>query len=194
MLTAINKQILESIQAKQGLLDSPETIDTIKEVVDECVRTYRNKGKVLLAGNGGSAADAQHIAAEFVGRFDMERPALPAIALNVNTSVITAVANDYAYADVFKRQVDALASSRDLFIGISTSGNSSNVLNAVEACCERGLTTVGLTGRSGGKLSRRCDYSIMVPSDSVPRIQESHIMIMHIVCAEVEKTLFGRNT
>ena len=190
MREEITKQIGESIAIKQELMSRQATVEAIAEFAGQCVRTFNQQGKIMLAGNGGSAADAQHIAAEFVGRFELERSALPAIALNVNTSILTAVANDYDYAEVFRRQVMALAREEDLFVAISTSGNSLNVLKAVDECRARGVRTVGLTGQGGGKLSELCDLMIMVPSRNTARIQESHIMIMHVVCSLVEKSLF----
>lgn len=143
--------------------------------------------KVLLAGNGGSAADAQHIAAELSGRFVKERKALPGIALTVDTSALTAIANDYGYHHVFSRQVEALAQPGDLFIGISTSGNSQGILNALETARKTGCKTLGLSGRDGGKMNGMCDLNIVVPSDTTARIQEMHILIGHILCKAVDE-------
>lgn len=154
------------------------------------IDAYKSGGKVLLAGNGGSAADAQHIAAELVGRFKMERRPLPAIALTTDTSILTALSNDYGYDTVFSRQLEALADNRDVFVAISTSGNSPNILNAAEAARLKGVKVIALTGEKGGKLKDMADLTIMVPSDSTPRIQEAHITLGHIVCLLVEKSLF----
>jgi len=146
----------------------------------------KNGNKVLLAGNGGSAADAQHIAAELSGRFVKERRALPGIALTTDTSVLTSIANDYGYAHVFSRQVEALAAPGDLFIGISTSGNSQGILNALETAEKVGCKTLGLSGRNGGKMNGLCNLNIVVPSDVTARIQEMHILIGHILCKAVD--------
>jgi len=150
---------------------------------------YRAGGKVVLCGNGGSAADAQHIAAELVGRFLLERRALPALALTTNTSSLTAIANDKNYEDVFRRQVEALVDGKDVVIGISTSGNSANVIKAMEEAKKKGARTIALTGRGGSKLAEAADLTITVPSDSTPRIQEAHITIGHIICELVEKEI-----
>jgi D-sedoheptulose 7-phosphate isomerase len=150
------------------------------------VSVLKDGKKVLIAGNGGSAADAQHIAAELSGRFVKERKALPGIALTVDTSALTAIANDYGYHHVFSRQVEALAQPGDLFIGISTSGNSQGILNAFEAAAKTGCKTLGLSGRDGGKMNGICDLNIVVPSDVTARIQEMHILIGHIMCKAVD--------
>ena len=148
--------------------------------------TLKNGNKVLIAGNGGSAADAQHIAAELSGRFVKERKALPGIALTVDTSALTAIANDYGYDHVFSRQVEALAQPGDLFIGISTSGNSQGILNAFAAATKIGCKTLGLSGRDGGKMNGLCDLNIIIPSDVTARIQEMHILVGHILCKAVD--------
>jgi D-sedoheptulose 7-phosphate isomerase len=153
---------------------------------DIIVAAIKSGNKVLLAGNGGSAADAQHIAAELSGRFVKERKALPGIALTTDTSALTAIANDYGYAHVFSRQVEALAQPGDLFVGISTSGNSQGILNAFEAAKQIGCKTLGLSGRDGGKMNGLCDLNIVVPSDVTARIQEMHILIGHILCKAVD--------
>lgn len=148
--------------------------------------TIKNGGKVLLMGNGGSAADSQHIAAEIVGRFKKERKGLPAIALTTDTSILTSVGNDYGYDYIFARQIEALCRPEDLVIGLTTSGNSANVVSAIEAAKTVGATTVGLTGGTGGKLNALCDYNIVVPSDVTARIQEAHIFIGHSLCEILE--------
>jgi D-sedoheptulose 7-phosphate isomerase len=145
----------------------------------------------MLAGNGGSAADAQHIAAELVGRYGFDRPSIPSLALTTDTSNLTAIGNDYGYDKVFSRQLEGMGQEGDLFIGISTSGNSQNIINAFESAKERGITTVALVGRDGGKMAQMADYAIIIPSNATPRIQESHILIGHILCDIIEKELFG---
>jgi len=168
--------------------------ETLVEPIAECARlltsALKNGHKVLTMGNGGSAADAQHLAAELVGRFLMERKALPAIALTTDTSILTAVGNDYGFDEVFKRQVEALARPGDILVGISTSGNSTNVLRALEAGREIGATTIGLLGRDGGEIGKLVDLALIVPSPDTPRVQEAHLFIIHILCDLVEKALF----
>lgn len=158
----------------------------IETACNTMVSVLKDGKKVLIAGNGGSAADAQHIAAELSGRFVKERKALPGIALTVDTSALTAIANDYGYNHVFARQVEALAQPGDLFIGISTSGNSQGILNAFEAAAKIGCKTLGLSGRNGGKMNGLCDLNIVVPSEVTARIQEMHILIGHILCKAVD--------
>lgn len=181
------------MRRKKRLLEDAGLISLISEVSEKAVEVYRNGNKTLLAGNGGSAADAQHIAGEFVSRFYFDRPGIPSIALTTDTSIITAIGNDYGYEQLFfARQVQANGVKGDMFIGISTSGNSVNVVNALETCKDKGIITVGLTGQSGGKMADLCDYCIKVPSEETPRIQESHILIGHIICAVVEEAIFGK--
>lgn len=165
-------------------------LDEITRVAEELARTYRRGGKVLLFGNGGSAADAQHIAGEFVVRLSRERPALPTIALTTNTSILTATGNDYGYDRVFVRQVEALVQENDLVIGISTTGTSSSVIEALRLARTRGAVTVGLTGGDGGKMPQVCDFTLVVPSANTQRVQESHITIGHVLCDLVEQSLF----
>lgn len=191
MLDIIKAQIRESTAVKERIIADEKLLSLIAEVAKLCAQRLKAGNKILIAGNGGSAADAQHVAAEFVGRFKRERRGLPAIALTTDTSLLTAVANDYGYDVVFKRQVEALGLGGDVFIGITTSGNSPNVLAAVEAAKAQGLITVGLTGGAGGQLKERCDHCIVVPSADTPRIQESHILIGHILCDRVDAILFG---
>ena len=192
MNTYIMNQIKNSIETKQLILGDSGLIELINKVAQEAVQVYRRGNKTLLAGNGGSAADAQHIAGEFVSRFYFDRPGIPSIALTTDTSVITAIGNDYGFDNLFARQVQANGVKGDMFIGISTSGNSKNVLKALEVCKEKGIISVGLTGATGGKMESLCDYCIKVPSNETPRIQESHILIGHIICAIVEKEIFGK--
>lgn len=179
-----------SIAVKSRLLGDADRMASISLVADRLINIYQNGGKLLIAGNGGSAADAQHIAAEFVSRFFFDRPGLPAIALTTDTSMLTAIGNDYGFENVFSRQVEAQGNSNDMFIGISTSGNSKNVIKAVEAAKFKGIYTVSLCGQ-GGILSDLSDVALRVPSESTPYIQECHIAIGHIICAVVEESLFG---
>ncbi|MDD2365333.1 MAG: D-sedoheptulose 7-phosphate isomerase [Desulfuromonadaceae bacterium] len=164
----------------------------IAEMINMILATFGRGGKLLVMGNGGSAADAQHFAAEIVGRFKMERAALPAIALSTDTSILTAIGNDYGFDKVFSRQVEALAAVGDLVIGISTSGNSPNVIKALELARERGCATAALLGKDGGCIKDISDLAIVVPTDDTPRVQEGHITIIHIVCDLVEKAMFSR--
>jgi len=188
------------LEIKRHFSTHVETINRVAEHLSEeisaCVRLLAdgltNGKKLLVMGNGGSAADSQHMAAEFVGRFLMERKALPAIALTTDTSILTAVGNDYGYDEVFKRQVEALAQPGDLVLGISTSGNSGNVLLALEAAKALGCKTIGLLGRDGGAIAPMVDLNLTVPVHDTPRIQEAHLTIIHILCDLVEKELFGR--
>lgn len=186
----VSQSIEASIAVKERLLSSPEVIATIAEVSEVLLRAMELGNKVLLFGNGGSAADAQHIAAEFIGRFAFDRPALPILALSVNPSSLTAIGNDYGFDLIFSRQIEALGRPGDVAIGISTSGNSENVLRAVSSAKRLGLPTVGLTGSNGGQLKNAVDYCIRVPSDETPRIQECHILIGHIISELVEEALF----
>lgn len=188
----IVKEILnESIRVKKKIVDDPSLLSQINQISSVIIEAYRKKNKVILFGNGGSAADAQHIAGELVNRLHLEREALPAIALTTDSSVLTSIANDYDYSRIFARQVEALAKEGDVVIGISTSGSSSNVIEAVKTAKEKGAKTVGFTGNKGGKLAELVDFVISVPSDETPRVQESHITILHIICCLVERELFG---
>lgn len=177
----------ESARVKAAIIQSQ--VNEIEKMVSFIVDTYHQGGKVVLFGNGGSAADAQHIASELVGKFLMERRALPALALHTNTSILTALANDYGYETVFTRQVEALVNKEDTVIGISTSGNSPNVIEAIKAAKTKGARTIGLTGVKRGKLADVADLTVAVPSNSTPRIQEAHITIGHIICELVEREL-----
>jgi D-sedoheptulose 7-phosphate isomerase len=179
-----------SIAAKQKLLQDATQVSTIAEVSRVIVEAVRQGKKILLCGNGGSAADAQHIAAEFVGRFAFDRPALPALALSVNTSCVTAIGNDYGFDLVFSRQIEALGQKGDVAIGISTSGNSANVIHAMSTSKRLGLHTVALTGCTGGKLMDEVDFCLRAPSNDTPRIQECHILMGHIISELVEHTIF----
>jgi D-sedoheptulose 7-phosphate isomerase len=183
--------VLESISAKQSLLEDQTYLTTVAEIGLIMTQTLEQGGRIFLCGNGGSAADAQHLAAEFTGRFLKERPSLAAIALTTNTSTLTAIANDYSYEEVFSRQIEGLARAGDMVLGISTSGNSANVLRAVEVASRMKVKTVAFTGKSGGKLATAVDYCIRIPSDETPRIQEAHILTGHILAEIVEAELFG---
>jgi D-sedoheptulose 7-phosphate isomerase len=187
----ITGAIAESISVKKKILEDMELVNSINQVADACIAAYRLGNRVLLAGNGGSAADAQHIAAEFVGRYEFDRPGLSSIAFTTDSSMLTAIGNDYGFDLIFQRQLEANGSKGDVFIGISTSGNSPNVNAALKKAREMDITTVGLTGQGGGEMQSLCDYCIQVPSKCTPRIQESHIMLGHIICGLVEKALFG---
>ena len=186
----VTNSIEASIAVKERLLSSAEVVSSVAKVSEILVNAFEQGNKVLFFGNGGSAADAQHIAAEFVGRFAFDRPALPALALSVNTSCVTAIGNDYGFDQVFSRQIEALAHTDDVAIGISTSGNSRNVVSALLVSRQKGLHTVALTGCTGGKLKNAVDYCICVPSNDTPRIQECHILIGHIISELVEQTIF----
>lgn len=186
----IKTRFIESSDVKIKIAHDAELIKKISDVADDIIKALKNGNKVLLCGNGGSAADAQHIAAELLGKFYMERKALPAVALNTNVSVLTAIANDYSYEDVFSRQVEGIGTSGDILIGISTSGNSKNILKAFKMAKKMNIKAVGLTGMGGGKMKDFSDICLTVPSEVTPRIQESHITIGHVICEIIEKEMF----
>jgi D-sedoheptulose 7-phosphate isomerase len=183
----------EQLQAHQALfkLIERDLAAQIAEMAKLLMETFRSNGKLLVMGNGGSAADAQHFAAEIVGRFKLERSALPALALSTDTSILTAIGNDYGFDMVFRRQVEALAVCGDAVVGISTSGESPNVFSALQLAKERGCRTIGLLGRDGGRIREVCELSLIVPSGDTPRVQEGHITIIHIVCDLVERAMFA---
>jgi len=187
----IERKISESIEVKQRLLASEEAIAAIQQAVNSMVDCFKNGHKVWLCGNGGSAADAQHIAAELSGRFYLNRPPLPAESFTVNTSYITAVSNDYSFDDIFSRMTQAQCNRGDILIGFSTSGNSQNVVRAFSMARDKDVRTIALTGSDGGLLKELSDILIAVPSNDTPRIQESHILIGHIICELVEFSMFG---
>jgi D-sedoheptulose 7-phosphate isomerase len=192
-MNAIVRRVIEdSIETKKLILSSDEFCGKIMAGAEMIIEAYRRGGKVLLCGNGGSASDAQHIEGELVGRFQMKRRGLPAIALTANSSNMTSIGNDFSFDHVFSRQVEAQGKEGDVFIGISTSGNSQSVLNAFHCAKENGLKTIGLLGASGGKCKEAADISLVVPSDITARVQESHIMIGHIWCELTEVALFGK--
>jgi D-sedoheptulose 7-phosphate isomerase len=190
-LDFIKENIREAITLKQAILETPPLLEAIHTVSERCLEALRGGNKILFAGNGGSAGDAQHLAAELVGRYKLDRPGLPAVALTTDTSMLTAIANDYGYEQVFARQVEANGCAGDVFFGITTSGNSRNVLAAIEKAKQKNIVTVGLAG-SGGAIQNSCDYCISVPSNDTARIQECHIMIGQIICGYIENSLFAR--
>lgn len=187
----IKKIIQASIDVKKDVLQQEELLQTVAEVVDVIVKAFRNGNRVYFCGNGGSAADAQHLAAEFSGRFYTDRKALPSEALHCNTSYLTAVANDYSYDVVYARLIDGIGNRGDVLVGLTTSGNSANIVKAFETARAKGITTIGFTGTTGGLLKSLSDYLINIPSTDTPRIQESHILLGHIVCQLVEQTYFA---
>ena len=187
----IKNQIKKSYETKQAIYKDENLLEKIEEVANLCVELYRGDKKTILAGNGGSAADAQHIAAELVGRYGFDRPSIPSLALTTDTSNLTAIGNDYGYDYVFSRQLEGMGQDGDIFIGISTSGNSVNIINAFESAKKKGIKTIALVGRDGGKMAEVADFTLIVPSDATPRIQESHLLIEHMICDAIEKTIFG---
>lgn len=191
MKDKIRKIISESVSVKNSILQNESILNTVDEVASLMVAALKRGNRIYFCGNGGSAADAQHLAAEFSGRFYIDRDALPAEALHCNTSYITAVGNDYGYDLVYARLIKGIGNTGDFLVGLSTSGNSVNILKAFEVAREKGIVTVGFTGESGGKMKGLCDYLLNIPSSNTPRIQESHIMLGHIVCQLVEEQFFG---
>jgi D-sedoheptulose 7-phosphate isomerase len=189
----IKQAIQESIDVKSSILSDEVLVNRIEEVSDICMDAFRNGNQVLLCGNGGSAADAQHLAAEFSGRYYFDRPPLNAEALHVNTSYLTAVGNDYSYDEVYARLVKAKGRRGDVLMALSTSGNSENVLRAMRQAKDLGMTVVAFTGENGGRARDLADELFNVPSSDTPRIQEAHILIGHIICELVEKGLFSKN-
>jgi len=191
MSTTVAQALRGTARMLEAMADDASIGAVVEAVAAACVASLKAGGKVLLAGNGGSAADAQHVAGEFVSRFAFDRPGLPAIALTTDTSVLTAIGNDYGYERVFERQVQALGVRGDVFFGITTSGRSPNVLRALEQARAKGLVTVGMTGNRGGPIHDLCDHVLAVPSPDTPRIQEGHIVLAHTVCLIVERRMFG---
>ena len=191
MINTIKDIIKASVEVKQQLLADENMLNTVHTLVNTITDAFKNGNKVLFCGNGGSAADAQHLAAEFSGRFYIDRDALPAEALHVNTSYLTAVGNDYSYDVIYARLIKGLGHKGDVLVGLSTSGNSKNVVLAFEEAKRKGMITVGFTGASGGKMKEVSDYLLNVPSTDTPRIQESHILLGHIICQLVEEKYFN---
>jgi D-sedoheptulose 7-phosphate isomerase len=189
----VNDRMQEHLQSISLLKSNNEIFDLILKISDVLIQCFQKGNRVYFCGNGGSAADAQHLAAEFSGRFYIDRKRLPAEALHCNTSYLTAVANDYSYDMIYSRLLESISRQGDILVGISTSGNSANILNAFNVCKEKGVTTIAFTGYKGGKMREIADYNLIVPSDDTPRIQEAHIMLGHIVCEIVEVSIFGNS-
>ncbi|MBI2064706.1 MAG: D-sedoheptulose 7-phosphate isomerase [Candidatus Yanofskybacteria bacterium] len=183
---SIKKSILESIETKIKLISNTRFLDELEQIGIRMITALKNGKKILIAGNGGSAADAQHFAAELAGQFIHKRKGLPVIALTTNSSIITAIGNDFGYDYVFSRQVEGLGNQGDIFVGISTSGNSVNLIQALDIANKNGLITIGLLGKDGGNMKSMCDYKLIVPSQSTQHIQEAHIMIIHELCSLID--------
>lgn len=193
-LQLVTERVRQSIEVKEAILEDDQLMELVQESARACLTALEHGGKLILFGNGGSAADAQHLAAELTGRYLLERRALPAIALTTNTSCLTAIGNDYSYDQIFSRQIEAIGSKGDVAVGISTSGNSKNVLEAFVEAKRKGLTTIGMTGSTGGKVRHVVDHCLCVPSDQTPRIQEAHILLGHILCEFIEASFpYERN-
>ncbi|HWY37444.1 MAG TPA: D-sedoheptulose 7-phosphate isomerase [Bacteroidia bacterium] len=192
MIDKIKSKLQASIDLKTSLLTNKSLLETIEKITSEIIHCYKHQGKVLWCGNGGSAADAQHLAAELTGRYYYDRPPLSSEALHVNTSYLTAVANDYSYEEVYSRLTKGIGKKGDVLIGLSTSGNSANVVNALKVANEMGMITVGFTGEGGGKMKEHCKYLVAIPSKDTPRIQECHMLFGHSICEVVETSLFPK--
>lgn len=192
MKEIIRNDIERSIAVKSAILNNEAILSQIEAIANKMISAYRSKKKVMFAGNGGSAADAQHLAAELVNRFCFDHIGLPALALSTDSSIVTSIGNDYGYDFLFSRQVAAQGCEGDIFVGISTSGNSENIVKALKTCKDKQIFTVGFTGGNGGKMSDLCDICIIVPSKETARIQEAHIMLGHILCGIVESNLFEK--
>ena len=190
--TLIEQELHHSIESVMRLKRDVRAIGSISDIAETLRDALVNGNKILLAGNGGSAADAQHLAGEFVSRFNYDRPGLAAFALTTDTSVLTAIGNDYGYERIFSRQIEAVGNKKDIFIGISTSGTSPNILNALSTAQDRGLITIGFCGDYTEKFENQCNYIFSAPSSSTPKIQEIHIIVGHIVCGLVESSIFPR--
>lgn len=191
MKHVVQKQLAQSIATMQAVLADTQIAETVSTIADITAQAMLNGRKLMVAGNGGSAADAQHLVAEFVARLTVNRPALSAVALTVDSSILTAIGNDFGYEDVFARQVEALGQPGDVFLAISTSGNSKNLIKALHQAREMDIITVGFTGSGGGKMRDLCDHNVIVPSDITMNIQESHLALEHIFCMLVERCYFG---
>ena len=189
----ISTQITEAGRVMSAMLADTNLLSRVETAAAACIDSFKNGGKLLFAGNGGSAADAQHMAGEFVSRFAFDRPGLPAIALTTDTSILTAIGNDYGYEKLFARQVQAHGRDGDVFVGYSTSGNSPNILLAFEEARSRGLICIGLTGNRGGPMRELCHHLLEVPCADTPKIQEGHLVLGHIICGLVENAIFGEN-
>lgn len=191
-MNLIKNRLSESIAVKNKIINDENLISQIESIAEYIINCFKNTGSVYFCGNGGSAADAQHLAAEFSGRFYFDRPPLSSEALHCNTSFLTAAANDYSYDEIYARLIRGVGRSGDILLGLSTSGNSKNIVRAFEQAKEIGITTIAFTGEGGGKMKQIADYCICIPSDDTPRIQESHITVGHIICEIVEHTLFSQ--
>lgn len=191
-LDIISQAMRESVAVKQQILENADLLDTVATVSDRCIEALKRGHKIMFCGNGGSAADAQHLAAELSGRFYYDRPPLAAVSLTVNTSFLTAVANDYSFDEVYSRMLNSIGREGDVLIGLSTSGNSENVCRALQEAKSKNILAVGLTGNQGGKMAACTDILIRVPSSDTPRIQEAHILIGHTICELIEKTIFPK--
>jgi D-sedoheptulose 7-phosphate isomerase len=191
MLDYIKKEIQKTLSVIQQVEADTLLLETAQNIAQKCIAALRANGKILFAGNGGSAADSQHMAAELVSRLCYDRPGLAAIALTTDTSALTAIGNDYSFENLFSRQVEAIGQAGDVLIGITTSGKSPNILKALDVARAKGMTTIGFTGKSAPLLAERCDFVLNVPSAETPKIQECHIMLGHIVCALIEEDIFG---
>ncbi len=193
MKDLVRKQLAQSISTMQAVLADPHIADTIVTIGELTAKAMKSGHKLLVAGNGGSAADAQHLVAEFVVRLTVNRPALRAIALTTDSSILTATGNDFGYDHLFERQVEALGQPGDIFLGISTSGNSTNIIKALHQAKKNGITTIGFTGNDGGRMRDLCDHNVIIPSAVTMNIQESHLALEHIFCMVVERFTFGRD-
>lgn len=193
MKATIRGQLAETLAIYAAMHDSETVLAALEAGAQACLKALQSGNKILLAGNGGSAADAQHVAGEYVSRFAFDRPGLPAIALTTDSSILTAIGNDYGYEQVFSRQVQALGRPGDVFIGITTSGKSPNILKALDEAGERGMVRIGMSGNRGGPIVERCEVLLAVPAADTPRIQEGHIAMSHIMCGLVEAAYFGRS-
>lgn len=191
LVSLVKQQLDKSISTMRSVLEDPGIAKTLVDAAERTASAMKQGYKLMVAGNGGSAADSQHLVAEFVSRLTVDRQALPAIALTVDTSILTAIGNDYDYENVFERQIEALGKSGDVFFALSTSGNSKNVLKALSRARQVGITTIGFSGNGGGRMAPLCDYSVVVPSNVTMNIQECHIALEHIFCMTVEKFYFG---
>lgn len=192
-IETVKRQLTDSANVKQALLEDADTLEKIARAGEICIEAYKNGNKVMFAGNGGSAADAQHLAGELVSKFYFDRPGLPSIALTTDTSILTAIGNDYGFDRLFARQVEAQGKEGDVFVGISTSGNSANIVEAMKVCRKMGIATIGLTGRKPCGMDELSDIVIKVPSSETPRIQECQTLIGHILCCIIEEGIFPRN-
>ena len=192
MINYINDQLNESISVQKEILQNKSLLDVIERASVTCIESLKKGNKILLAGNGGSAADSQHIAGELVSRFAFDRPGLSAIALTTDTSIMTAIGNDYGYESLFSRQIQAVGNEGDIFIAYSTSGESPNILKAIEDAKINKLISIGMTGQTNGSMNKLCDFLIEIPSKDTPKIQEGHLVVGHIICGIIEQEIFGK--